>query len=676
MEVTDIDKDGDEDIILNGYWFENPDDPLNQEWPEHNIDEKWYTQVTNNWQDNNCKVTVADMDMDDWSDVILAHSEKPGYPVSWYRNPGDPANGLWTENVIGRIDKCHNLKVADFDFDGDPDIAGLRNYNQPPIEIWRNLSADNKTKRNISGDIKTDFTPLSLEKWHYIQVDNQRPRFGGRTAGDGYWFGLAMGDLNGDGFRDIASGKWVYLNPTGVMEAKWIRNELVDSLDALLIVDVDNDEFGDIIAAKCGLQFWLEAKDLQANSLNVKKIGELPVCDHGITTQGYNLAQIIPGGKPEILLNADGVFYLIIPENPGPGNWPFITILEAGSNGEWISSGDINGDGRPDLVVTEELWPGMEPDASMYWFEAPEDPAFWNWTRHTIVTRYSMNNLDVADTDRDGDIDIVTCEHKGPAEELQVWENDGSGNFILHVIDRGKESHAGARLSDLDQDGDKDIVSIAWNDFEYLHVWRNDAIKGTSTGNAESIPLGYYLTDDYRYFIQVTVTAEQNDFTDKIVEIPVDLSELKNEVNEISDIDPGSLRFIEVNKENTVIDKTVMYRFNPDQGNSMAGQVAFMVKEGLQKGTTRYFRILFGPQGGYYVKPVFPKLVNFDDYIQYQGQQSYQVQNLQTVFLYHKQGGDFAGMFDKDGNDWICYRPDRGSGGEYRGIPNIRHMQP
>jgi hypothetical protein len=65
---------------------------------------------------------VADMDLDGRPDVILAHSEKPGYPVSWYRAPEDPGNQPWTEHVIGRVDKCHNLKVADFDLDGDPDV--------------------------------------------------------------------------------------------------------------------------------------------------------------------------------------------------------------------------------------------------------------------------------------------------------------------------------------------------------------------------------------------------------------------------------------------------------------------------------------------------------------------------------------------------------------------------
>jgi len=43
--------------------------------------------------------------------------------------------------------------------------------------------------------------------------------------------------------------------------------------------------------------------------------------------------------------------------------------------------------------------------------------------------------------------------------------------------DRGKESHLGALLADMDNDGDLDIVSAAWDNYQYLHLWRNDAIK-------------------------------------------------------------------------------------------------------------------------------------------------------------------------------------------------------
>lgn len=789
MEAADLDGDGDEDLVLNGFWLENPEDPIGLEWPEHNIDEKWYTQRTRNWQDNNGKVTVADMNHDGRPDVLLSHSEKPGYPVSWYAAPVDPKTDPWAEHVIGWMDKCHNLKVADFDLDGDPDvlagtlpnfpheaphhfgiylnlqdgvhwqwqeltelgnysaqigdidkdgdmdIVGLRNHDRPPIELWRNLMADQSTNRVISDTLippekNLPVDVLSLDKWTYIQVDNSRARFAEKASGDGFWFGLAMGDLTGDGQKDIASGKWIYKNPGEQMAAKWARHEIGDSLDALLILNVDNDEKGDLIAAKCNRQYWIEVMGMDQDQLIIHQIGSLPVCNHGTSTQGYNQAQILPGGRQEILLNAEGVYCMIIPDDPGAGEWPTVTLLESGSNGEWVSSGDmdgdgdqdvclfltsdlesnaglnrvtwlenpgnikeqwkthvigltnhhgdkiipadVNGDGRLDLVVTEERWPGLDPDAGMYWFEAPENPVYWNWNRHEIVIQYSMNNLDVADLDLDGDPDIVTCEHKGPAEQLQVWENDGEGNFFLHIIDKGKESHAGARLADLDRDGDMDIVSIAWNDFRFLHVWRNDAILDDWHGRSNPVPLGLEGDGDYRYYLPVTISTGEQEFSDKIVEIDINLESYEKEINDFRTIDAGSLRVFEASEEGEIIDKTVVYQYEKDPDNARCGRLVFLVKGWLGQGRQRYFRIMMGAEGGYFINPVFTKIVDFDDHIPHQGQRSYRVKTPGATYLYHRNGAGFASMIDREGNDWISYRPGGGSAGEYRGIPNIR----
>ncbi len=50
--------------------------------------------------------------------------------------------------------------------------------------------------------------------------------------------------------------------------------------------------------------------------------------------------------------------------------------------------------------------------------------------------------------------------------------------FSEHVIDRGKESHLGTLLFDLDGDGDLDMLSVAWDEYRFLHLWRNDALTG------------------------------------------------------------------------------------------------------------------------------------------------------------------------------------------------------
>jgi hypothetical protein len=61
-----------------------------------------------------------------------------------------------------------------------------------------------------------------------------------------------------------------------------------------------------------------------------------------------------------------------------------------------------------------------------------------------------------------------------------IWENDGFGNFSEHEVDSGKESHLGARTSDLDGDGDQDLISIAWDDFRFVHLWVNEASLETT----------------------------------------------------------------------------------------------------------------------------------------------------------------------------------------------------
>jgi hypothetical protein len=90
--------------------------------------------------------------------------------------------------------------------------------------------------------------------------------------------------------------------------------------------------------------------------------------------------------------------------------------------------------------------------------------------------QYSMNNLDVADLDRDRDSCVVTGKHKRPRLLVQIWENDGTGKFPAQEMHRGgAESHLRTHLVDMDGDGDPNLVRMSWDAFGNLHLWRNDA---------------------------------------------------------------------------------------------------------------------------------------------------------------------------------------------------------
>lgn len=762
-DVGDIDRDGDPDIVINGMWLETPNDPIKDEWIKRDFDDKWYVQRTGSkgaWYDNNSKVVLRDMDQDGLLDIIIVNSENRGYPVSWYKAPVDPKTGVWKEHIIGYMDKSHNLNVADFDNDGDwdvmagempnkpeeapypivvfinqggalrwseqkladwgnysdsigdidndgdIDIIGLRNYNRAPIEIWRNKTSDNK---------------LSLDHFTYLRIDSVRTRMEGKKQGGGGWFGLDMGDGTGDGYQDIVAGKWFYRNPKGNLSLPWPRITLGDSLDAVLMVNVDDDKFGDVIALKCNQQFWLEAKDSLASAWAMHRIGSLPICNHGTGSQGYAVAQIIPGGKKEILLNDDsGIFYLQIPAKPDSEPWPSFIISKGISNGEMVTAADVdndgdldvasgykigeqenglawwenpgrpiaawtmhplgqtrfavdrlaladmNGDRKMDLVVTEERYPGPDPDASLYWFEQPADVKSERWLQHKVVTEYSLNNLSVADADRDGDQDIITCEHKGPKEKLQIWENDGNGHFNEHLIDQGKESHLGSRVADLDMDGDLDIVSIVWEDFQYLHLWRNDAMKQHILQHTANSKIQSQAGGHYRLRIQVRTGAY--DRLDTPVEIKID----QRTYGQFFASGNSNLALVEIAESGGVINGQVPFQFeknnDPSTPSQNAGTLVFLLTGETSANCTRYYQLCAGPAEK---KAKIEQKVQVQEGGLYEQYDSYKITTPAAVYYFHKKGSGFASMIDREGKDWISYHPSGGSAGNYRGIPNM-----
>lgn len=62
--------------------------------------------------------------------------------------------------------------------------------------------------------------------------------------------------------------------------------------------------------------------------------------------------------------------------------------------------------------------------------------------------------------------------------------------------------------------------------------------------------------------------------------------------------------------------------------------------------------------------------MNLDELV-YQEQTSLRISTAAYTAVYHLEGCGLAGLWDRDGKDWITYRPSGGEYGHYRGIPNM-----
>jgi hypothetical protein len=158
--------------------------------------------------------------------------------------------------------------------------------------------------------------------WTYIEVDNEKSKWG--DYDEPVWlryFGLDMGDLNNDGLKDIVTGQNVYLNSNGKIMDQWRKVDLGSNVDGILIIDVDGDEYGDIIAQALPNIYWLESTNEEGTEWKSIKIGEVPATSH-TNSQGFEKIQLVSGGKNEFVIASNGCIYSFeIPQKPEKGDW-------------------------------------------------------------------------------------------------------------------------------------------------------------------------------------------------------------------------------------------------------------------------------------------------------------------------------------------------------------------
>lgn len=272
-------------------------------------------------------------------------------------------------------------------------------------------------------------------------------------------------DVNGDGRKDIASCSWFskrlawWENP-GRSSEPWKAHEIDggNNVEFCWLVDLNNDgkaeellpQFGNANAPLA----WYEVKD----KAWVKHVASPKSYGHGIGAGDVN-----GDGRMDILTPKG---WLEAPVDVRKDSWTMHSDWESAGHWGRIFTHDVNGDKRIDIVTS------MAHDYGVMWLEQTADGKF---VKRVIDDSWSQAHaMALVDLNADGRMDLVTGKRfmahngrdPGEKEPLGVYWyesmklTDGKLDWVKHVVDYSTRTGAGMQIAtaDFDNDGDLDFA--------------------------------------------------------------------------------------------------------------------------------------------------------------------------------------------------------------------------
>lgn len=343
VAVGDFNRDGVLDIAAGAYWYAGPD--FRQRFAISApvaFDPHGYS--------TDFLTFVDDFNHDGWPDVLVINF--PGQDASWFENPKG-ANTLWTKHQV--IDQVGNESPAFVDIDGDgvKELVYISNGSLG----WAGPDPADGTKPWV-------FHPISP------------------NLNDGiFTHGLGIGDINGDGRPDIMEQNGWWEQPASLVgDPIWTFHQVSFGPGAqFYAVDLDGDGLNDVVASVAhsyGLAWFQQ----------VRQNGQISFCKHVIMGDPNNpnrygvsfsqlhavaVADIDGDGIPDIVTgkrhwahgpdgdvdpNGQSVLYWFRTVRTGQGVdfVPYLIDNNSGVGTQFFV-GDIDGDGRPDVVISNKM---------------------------------------------------------------------------------------------------------------------------------------------------------------------------------------------------------------------------------------------------------------------------------------------------------------------------------
>jgi hypothetical protein len=280
---------------------------------------------------------------------------------------------------------------------------------------------------NLTGDLywfENSGTPADGKLWKLHTIS---------AAGMPHAYDVALADLNGDGWLDVAASGWngnqiAWFENPRAPDGAWVKHLLDDGM---------------------------------------------------IESRTIRIADFDGDGKPDLLATAPGVNLTVWYQHPGgrgAGPWRKHVIDAATFRPLHGHPADMDGDGKMDVVMATGMNGTGVLEGSVVWYENSGKPAAGPWKKHVICERLTQAfEAFAADLDGDGNLEVAVTTWGEPGG-LYLFKHDGDprGPWRKQVLkDRWRMANQ-VVAADLDGDGRLDLVAQAERGSNDLRWWRND----------------------------------------------------------------------------------------------------------------------------------------------------------------------------------------------------------